>query len=159
MALFISQPLLGQIDRNLYRSIYRSCSISTAKISFLSIIVHEQCSKQCHFFFFFMCFYDGSTFVAFLSSFFSSLKAKSKRCLINFLISFLNALSTYNLIFTLAIVISQKFDILSVVPENVKKSVPPPFESTVKPITALSQTFLHKKIHQFGHYRVLKTAS
>ena len=73
--------------------------------------------------------------------------------------SILNALSTDNLIFNSAIVISQKIDILSVVPGKVKKSVPPPFDFTTKPINTLSQIFFHKKIHQFGHYRLLKIAS
>ena len=49
-----------------------------------------------------------------------------KPCLISFLISFLNALSIDNLIFTLSVVVSEKFDILSMVPENRKKHVPPP---------------------------------
>ena len=73
--------------------------------------------------------------------------------------SILNALSIDNLLFISAISISQKIDILSVVPGKVKKSVPPPFEFTAKPINTSSKIFFHKKIHQFGHYRLLKIAS
>jgi hypothetical protein len=64
--------------------------------------------------------------LSFLLSFFLALNQDSKPCLISFLISFLNALSIDNLIFTLSVVVSEKFDPLSMVPENRKKHVPPP---------------------------------
>jgi hypothetical protein len=41
-------------------------------------------------------------------------------------------------LFSMQLVISQKIDILLAVPEKVKNSVPPPFESTVKLLTILS---------------------
>jgi hypothetical protein len=52
----------------------------------------------------------------------------------------------------------EKNEFLLVVPEKVK-SVPPPFNPTVKPINGLHQIFCHKKFGQSGHYRLLKTAS
>jgi len=74
MTLFISQFLFGQIGRTLYRNSCWSHSVSAVKISFLSITIWEQYSKQSRFFLFFMCFYDDSSHTSFLSSFFFHLE-------------------------------------------------------------------------------------
>ena len=92
---------------------------------FLSLIVCEWRKKESIFSAYFTCFYDCSLPLSFLLSFFLVSNQDSKPCLISFLISFLNALSIDNLISTLSVVVSEKFDPLSMVPKNRKKHVPP----------------------------------
>ena len=83
--------------------------------------------------------------VVFSSVLFLVSNQESKPCLISFLISFLNALSIDNLIFTLAVVVSKKFDILSMVPENRKKHVPPPLSLVWSQQTLQIKSFFIKR--------------
>ena len=101
--------------------------------------------KRKYFFAYFTCFYDCSLQLSFLLSFFLVSNQESKPCLISFLISFLNALSIDNLIFTLAVVVSKKFDILSMVPENRKKHVPPPLSLVWSQQTLQIKSFFIKR--------------